>query len=294
MGICGSKAYSRSILPADRLEQAQSLVEQGRDYIYRKEFAKGIQAYKKAHQLIPDPTNLYIIARAYGYLQDQCSQTIDAWEVFFKECTACQYLKDGKKRYEDQKKRCLVQLKISTDQIRLKVRFNRKKWIKVTPKKSYLFQGMAGTKVKVEARSKGYFSTKKMFKFVSNQKDEEYRVDLIPIPAPKPLIPTWSSLTMLGIGIASLGWGIYEYQNAQTLSGEYQNQSTSRMEYERAKNNFNQTYLKGQIGIGVGSALLFIGGGLLYYKVRPQTTQKQGQFLKISLTPHSSTLAWHF
>jgi hypothetical protein len=201
----------------------------------------------------------------------------------------------------------LTTLKITTDHTQLRVRVDQKQWITLSSDKQHVISGSAGQKIKVESTLEGYFPTRRLFTLKPYQSDIAYRVKLAPLPDPQPLIPTWSSWTLIGIGMASLGWGIIQYQNANTLLNRYQNQVSEFQNYERDQNTFNQNYLQGQIGLGLGSAFIIAGSVFLLYKERPiykkgllkqgykyKKTQRDINAFEFSLTPVSSALVWHF
>ena len=298
-----SSGYAQGSPTNQQLEQAQSLVEQGQQAISRKQYLKGIKAYQQAHQIIPDPTNLYIIARAYGYMTNQCLETLKAWTLFFKGCKKCSYRDDGLRRQAKQKKRCLATLKISTIHPQIKIQVDQKKWQILKEGSTYIVKGIAGQKLKVNSQLKGYFSTLKTLTFKPNQQEVIYQVKLIPLPNPQPLIPTWSSWTLIGLGAASLGWAIFQYNDAQNLTTQYRGIETDLGQYQSGKKQFEQIVNNGNLGLGIGSALVIAGSAFLMYKKSPKISRKNqvannqrstNNSFTLSFTPVSSTLSWQF
>ena len=286
-----------------QLEKAQSLVEQGQQAMYRKQYLKGIKAYQQAHQIIPDPTNLYIIARAYGAMKNQCKETLKAWTLFFKGCAECNYREDGLRRQAKQEKRCLATLKITTNHTQLEIKIDQKNWQVLKGGSSYVVKGVVGQSIKVKSQLKGYFPALKTLTFKPSQQTLLYQIDLVAIPNPQPLVPAWSAWTLIGLGVASVGWGIFQYKDARSYTDRYRGMETELKMYQTGKKQFEQIADKSYLSLGVGSGLIIAGSALLVYKKRPTVSQKQYVSKKpiptrssftFSLSPFSSSFRWQF
>jgi len=298
-----------------KLSKAQRLIEEGNAHFKRKAYRKGISVYQEAQRVIPDVKNLFVIATAFGYLPDQCRETLEAWSAFFKSCSgACRYHQSALERHEQQRARCYVSLKISSSTPNLSISHQAESWGQGTTQvRELIAQPYRG----VTFSAPGHHSITRDIELKPEQGSVELSVALVPILEPsfldrnRALLGGVTSALALGSIFYSMGQ-VDQYNAALSQAAALQAEASpltteDQFKYNSLKVQLAQRRAEGssaQIGfwVGIGGAVALSGLSAWIWLKEPDVKQDPNRSprfeilssLRWSVTPLGGALSLRF
>ena len=154
--------------------KAQRLIEDGQELFKSKEYVEGINLYKEADLLFPDPKNLYMIALAHGQISSHCKETLDAWTQFFTRCKSCKFKQRGEVHQKKQLGRCMVKVTMESATPNTTARLGDETWGTVPITRDLVVK----TYPALTFTAPGYFPVSQTLILSPNQKKHKISVTL--------------------------------------------------------------------------------------------------------------------
>ena len=124
----------------ENMTKAQELVAVARTSLREGKLKQAISFYQKAYEYVPIADYLFAIASIHSRIEGNCSQTIEAWGVFLKNCKDCTQKAKGNKQAKFHKKHCQVTINVDSDPSGAEVFFDKE----LMGKTPISFQTIAG------------------------------------------------------------------------------------------------------------------------------------------------------
>jgi tetratricopeptide (TPR) repeat protein len=255
-----------------KINKAQDLIQKGKVQFRKKRFLQGIEFYKQAHALFPDPKNLYMIAQAYSSLKAKyCSQAIQAWQELLESCRDCKWKSLGIPKQKIQKSRCFVTIQLQGTTPNAHVHYQGKTLGKLPLKKTLAI----GEYQNIHIKAQGYWTQVLSLSLQENQQSLDMNIKLIKkesdwLAQNKMWVAstsTTSAVLMLAIGINSFLEAQDYSDQANTLIQNENQRSPELQNQNRTKFTQQHTSLEQKTQSAQNLGILLLGSSAVMASV---------------------------